>query len=174
MATTNLGRIALVPKGDWVSGATYKKLDVVRFGTASFICLNLTTVDPTNTTDWQLLASDGPQGDVGAGASNFTTQTKIFNFVGSLVPTVGTAKFYPPQTITVTSLYVAIGTQALEPITVVVKKNNTPAATAVLPANSNRTLPQAVSVVVTSSDYLTVDIPSAMSGANLNLTLVYS
>ena len=173
MATTNLGRIALVPKGAWVPG-TYKKLDIVRYGTASYMCLGLTTSDPTNTDMWQILASDGPQGPAGAGATNFTTQSRLFSFIGAVTPTVGFVKFYPPQTITITSMYVAIGAQSTSDIMVALKKNGTSVATITLAANSNRTLSQAASITVTTSDYLTVDIMSANSGQNLNLTLVYS
>lgn len=174
MATTNLGRIALVPKGTYVSGTTYKMLDIVRYGTGSFVCLTLTTADPTDTSAWQLLASDGPQGIAGAGASNFTTQTKIYNFVGPINSMVGTVRFYPPQTITVSSIYMAIGVTSSSNTVAAIKKNGTAVGSVTLNANSSKSLPVAVSIVVTPSDYLTVDITSALGGQNLNITLVYS
>ena len=149
-------------------------LDVVRFGTGTYICTSLTNLDPTNTSVWQLLAADGPTGLPGAGVTNFSTQTRIFNFTGPLSPTVGFAKYVPPQTITVSSVYAVIGVQSSAPVVAVIKKNGASVATVTLAANSNRTLPQSVSIVVTTNDYLTVDVVSAVDGQNLNLTLVYS
>lgn len=174
MATTNLGRIALIPKGEWIAGATYKRLDVVRYGTGSFICLTLTTSDPTNNTDWQLLASDGPQGVAGAGVSNFATQTKMFSFVGALQPTTGTARFYPPQNITLNKVYMAVGGPSLADITINLKKNGTTICTHTLGAGGYKTVPQdIVATSVTTNDFLTVDLVT-LGGANLTITLVYS
>jgi hypothetical protein len=66
MATTNLGRIAIVPKGDWAAG-TYKYLDLVRYSGSSYIVkIATTTALPTDTTAWAVVASDGAQGPAGA------------------------------------------------------------------------------------------------------------
>jgi hypothetical protein len=71
MPTTILGRVAIVPKGDWVAGS-YKYLDVVRYLGASYMCkVTTTTQIPTTTLDWQVVANDG--GVVGAGSSTNIT-----------------------------------------------------------------------------------------------------
>ena len=58
MATTNLGRIGFVPKGDWVAG-TYKYLDVVRYNAKAYACkVNSTTSEPTTASDWMVLNED--------------------------------------------------------------------------------------------------------------------
>ena len=58
MTTTNLGRIAVVPKGTWTAG-TYKALDLVRYQGSSYIAKGTTTALPTVTTDWDLIVGDG-------------------------------------------------------------------------------------------------------------------
>jgi hypothetical protein len=58
MTTTNLGRVAVVPKGTYTAG-TNKPLDLVRYNGASYIAKTTTTALPTVTTDWDLVAGDG-------------------------------------------------------------------------------------------------------------------
>lgn len=72
MTTSNLGRIAIVPKGTWAAG-TYKALDLVRYNGASYIAKATTTTNPTDTTYWTLVNSDGATGSTGpAGATGAT------------------------------------------------------------------------------------------------------
>jgi hypothetical protein len=60
MTTTVLGRVTMIPRGNYVNGETYRYLELVRFSGASYMCrVTLTTNAPTNTTDWVLLAQDG-------------------------------------------------------------------------------------------------------------------
>ena len=61
MATYNLGRFILNPRGNYSSSATYNKLDVVLYNGSSYICKSDSTTNkvPTNTTYWQLLAQAG-------------------------------------------------------------------------------------------------------------------
>ena len=58
MTTTNLGRVAIVPKGTYTTG-THKPLDMVRYNGASYIAKTTTSALPTVTSDWDLVASDG-------------------------------------------------------------------------------------------------------------------
>lgn len=79
MATTNLGRIGFVAKGNYAAG-TYKYLDSVKYNGQMYICKVLTTVnDPSNATDWMLAAekgADGAGGDVTlAGTQTLTNKT---------------------------------------------------------------------------------------------------
>lgn len=69
--STNLGRIALLPQGDYSGATAYTFLDVVRYNGASYVCKQATTGNlPTNTTYWMLLNSDGAQGTNGASGTN--------------------------------------------------------------------------------------------------------
>jgi hypothetical protein len=70
----NLGRVGIVPKGDYVIGGTYKFLDIVRFNSSSYLCkAQTTTSTPTNTTDWMLLTTN--EGIQGANGSTWLSGT---------------------------------------------------------------------------------------------------
>ena len=63
MAETNLGRIGFVPQGDWAAG-TYKRLDLVRHETRSYVCnVETTEEEPGEGTDWMLVTDDGAATD---------------------------------------------------------------------------------------------------------------
>jgi hypothetical protein len=64
MTTTNLGRIAIVPQGDWAAGS-YKNLDVVRYQGSAYMAKGTTTAVPTDTAYWIKLVSDGATGPAG-------------------------------------------------------------------------------------------------------------
>lgn len=64
MTTTNLGRVAIVPKGTYTAGPN-KPLDLVRYQGASYLAKTTTSALPTVTTDWDLIASDGAAGSAG-------------------------------------------------------------------------------------------------------------
>ena len=58
MTTTNLGRVAIVPKGTYTAGPN-KPLDLVRYNGSSYIAKTATSALPTVTSDWDLVAGDG-------------------------------------------------------------------------------------------------------------------
>ena len=65
MAGTPIGRILLIPKGDYSGIAVYNALDWVRQSGSSWVCTtdNTTGVTPAvGVPEWQLLASDGSVG----------------------------------------------------------------------------------------------------------------
>lgn len=60
-----IGRVLLMPRGNYNSDAVYNALDWVRHGGASWVCTtdNTTGVAPSpSTPEWQLMASDGTVG----------------------------------------------------------------------------------------------------------------
>jgi len=69
MAGTPIGRILLMPRGNYSATDVYNHLDVVRFSGASWVCKvdNTTNIAPptppvTSNANWQLLAEDGTVG----------------------------------------------------------------------------------------------------------------
>mgnify|MGYP004733107137 CR=1 FL=1 len=57
MATYELGKIGLNPRGAYSSNASYARLDVVSYNSSSYVALdNCTGVAPTDTSKWMLLA----------------------------------------------------------------------------------------------------------------------
>ena len=64
MATTNLGRVAIVPQGIYSAAVEYKKLDLVNGLGGSYMYINSTPaagVSLTDTSHWQQIASMGGQ-----------------------------------------------------------------------------------------------------------------
>ena len=62
MATTNLGRVAIVPQGIYSAAVEYKKLDLVNWLGGSYMYINSTPaagVPLTDTTHWQQIAAQG-------------------------------------------------------------------------------------------------------------------
>lgn len=61
MATYNLGRFILNPRGTYDGTANYNKLDFVLYNGSSYVCKADSTTNkvPTNTTYWQLMAEAG-------------------------------------------------------------------------------------------------------------------
>ena len=61
MATYNLGKFIMTPRGTYSSTATYNRLDFVLYQGSSYVCKSNNTLNviPTNTTFWQLLAQAG-------------------------------------------------------------------------------------------------------------------
>lgn len=64
MTEINLGKVSLTPKGEWIEGITYSRLDLVERNGSSYIALseNSNTIPEDNPLIWQLLASKGDQG----------------------------------------------------------------------------------------------------------------
>ena len=67
----SIGRVLLIPKGDYSSSATYNNLDWVRYNGKAWVCKvdGTTNVTPVQGANWQLLAQDGSGG--GGGASDW-------------------------------------------------------------------------------------------------------
>lgn len=61
MSKTTLGRVMLVPKGEYNAQTEYERLDVVRYGTASYIALrSVQGVTPADGEDYMLFAQGTP------------------------------------------------------------------------------------------------------------------
>jgi len=75
MATVNLGRIKPVWKNEWTASTSYVADDIVRSGTASYICVNAHTSGATFAvgSDWELMAAGGVDGTDGTTVGTGTT-----------------------------------------------------------------------------------------------------
>ena len=64
--STNLGKVATTPKGEYSNETTYIRLDIVSYNGSSYVCLKESVGNlPTNTEYWQLIASKGDTGAKG-------------------------------------------------------------------------------------------------------------
>ncbi len=60
MNKTNLGRVAVVPKGEWVAEGMYGRLDAVTHGGQGYLCVeDGTDEEPGTGAAWQLIAAKG-------------------------------------------------------------------------------------------------------------------
>lgn len=76
--STNLGKVATTPKGEYNSATTYLRLDVVLYNGSSYVCLKESVGNlPTNTEYWQLMASKGDKGDKPIKGVDYFTQEDI-------------------------------------------------------------------------------------------------
>ena len=66
MAKQNLGRVAMVSKGEYSSATSYEKLDIVTYEGSSYVCKKDSIGNlPTNTEYFDVLAEKGQRGENG-------------------------------------------------------------------------------------------------------------
>lgn len=66
MARQNLGRVAMVSKGEYSSATSYEKLDIVTYDGSSYVCKKDSIGNlPTNTEYFDVLAEKGTKGENG-------------------------------------------------------------------------------------------------------------
>lgn len=96
------------------------------------------------------------------------------NFIGNIVVTTGSARWYPETSINVLSVFLTIGVPSPGNTVVTLLKNGQPVLTGItIPINSYKSEITACSISLTSSDYLTASITAASGGKDLTLTLTY-
>lgn len=91
MATTNLGRVAFLPKGAYDASTAYKRLDVVSYtdGNTYAAIVDVTGVPPTDTTKWKKIIDNdtnlAPKADkvIGAVNNNFASLDSTGNLKDS-------------------------------------------------------------------------------------------
>ena len=70
---TNLGKVSICPKGAWTKDTTYERLDAVSHDGSSYLSLvDNNTAEPTNTTNWLMLAQRADASVAIAGAEAAT------------------------------------------------------------------------------------------------------
>ena len=75
--STNLGKVATTPKGEYSNETIYVRLDIVTYNGSSYVCLKESVGNlPTNTEYWQLIASKGDTGAKGQDGQDGHTPVK--------------------------------------------------------------------------------------------------
>lgn len=131
------------------------------------------------------LASSGAAGNVltsngtawVSGAASAVSQVRCINFVGSLIPTIGTVRWYPNRTVTITNVYANIATTNASNIVCNINKNGTSILTSpfiVIASGAYVSSILPLNITLTTADYITADIITATGGTNLTVSLVYS
>lgn len=68
----NLGRVSLVPRGEYNAATEYNRLDIVRYSGETYIVLHdVQGVEPSNGEDYMLIAKDGTNGTDGVDGTSF-------------------------------------------------------------------------------------------------------
>ena len=67
-----IGRILIIPKGNYDPATPYNSLDLVRYDSKSWLCKTdgIIGITPTEGTDWTLMTEDGTDGTDGRGIVN--------------------------------------------------------------------------------------------------------
>lgn len=104
MATIDLGKVRITPKGEWNSSATYEILDVVSLDGSSYLAIGAVSANTavTNATYWAILASKGETGSTGLTgntgsvapdtfeslAKNLSAYPSVLGYIGANLATV--------------------------------------------------------------------------------------
>lgn len=107
-------------------------------------------------------------GVVPAGGGSFR-----MNAAGNLTSTVGSVRYYPHATMTISGYYITIGSPLTAAGTYTIRKNGTSIATGSLPVSTYLIPLTSLSITLTTSDYLTVDY-TAYTGKDMAVNFVYS
>ena len=95
-----------------------------------------------------------------AEGANAATQSLFGNFTGITSNTVGTARYYPKANSTMTLISAWAGAAVPSTTVVTVKKNGVAVGTCTIASAAIIGTPTVLSVSVTTSDYLTLDLTS--------------
>jgi len=110
----------------------------------------------------------------GGGGSSSATYAKTYYWKGGLTENVGSVRHYVPVTTgTINTINAYLATAGLTQSTAVVKKNGQAINTITFNANTTANLQTGLSIAVSSSDYLTVDITQSSSATDLYINFVY-
>lgn len=108
------------------------------------------------------------------GGGTTAAYVKTYYWKGALTENVGTLRHYIPLiTANVTSITSYLASPGLTQSTAVVKKNGTVINTIRFAAAGTSNTQTGLSIPVTSSDYLTVDITQSSSGSDLYINFIY-
>lgn len=87
MSKQILGKIGLIPKGEYNDETSYKRLDFVKYNGSSFVALkdNQGVTPETDNSIWQLLAIKGEKGDKPSNGIDYNTKQEKENFKNQVV-----------------------------------------------------------------------------------------
>lgn len=104
------------------------------------------------------------------------TYTKTLNFDGTVVVGVGTARWYPDTSITITGAYINASTPPVSGnLSLQLNKNGSPILSNVnLTTGTYRSNNYSINTTVSTTDYVTVDVINNGGAADATLTITYN
>jgi hypothetical protein len=104
-----------------------------------------------------------------------TTQYITFSQPGSITaPFTGVARLYPPKNITISNVYASLGTSSSTPFVFVIEKNGANVGAFTINTSAFKMNVTPANIVVTTDDYLTIDISSGTGATDLRVDLQYT
>jgi hypothetical protein len=89
------------------------------------------------------------------------------------VPTTGTARLYPPSSLTISNVYASLSTTSSTTFTFQLLKNGSVAGTYNISSNTNKMTTTAASISLTTNDYLTINVTAGAGASDLRVDLEY-
>ena len=89
------------------------------------------------------------------------------------VPTTGTARLYPPSSLTISNVYASLSTTSSSTFTFQLLKNGSAVGTYNISANTNKLTTTGASISLTTSDYLTINVTAGTGASDLRVDLEY-
>ena len=89
------------------------------------------------------------------------------------VPTTGTARLYPPSSLTISNVYASLSTTSSTTFTFQLLKNGSVVGTYNISSGVNKMTTTAASISLTTNDYLTVNVTAGTGATDLRIDLEY-
>lgn len=124
---------------------------------------------------WSPVAIPGPAGPAGVAGSASSSTAISMNQSGAVTVTIGTAKWYAPDSITITKVAARLGSVATGSTVATINKNGVVMQTLTILSGSAETI-DTTGFTMTTGQYITIDVTSIGSppGADLNVQIVYN
>jgi hypothetical protein len=90
------------------------------------------------------------------------------------VPTTGTARLYPPSSLTISNVYASLSTTSSSTFTFQLLKNGSVVGTYNISASTNKMTTTAASISLLTTDYLTVNVTAGAGASDLKIDLEYN
>jgi hypothetical protein len=90
------------------------------------------------------------------------------------VPTTGTARLYPPSSLTISNVYASLSTTSSSTFTFQLLKNGSSVGTYNISASTNKMTTTAASISLLTTDYLTINVTAGAGASDLRIDLEYN
>lgn len=169
--------------GNWdLASLTINRNNSTIEGTSQDVILDIAGIEVEfiySGTTWQVFAFVGPKGEQGVqgpiGEQGIPgTHTRVYNFVGEISVGIGTSRWYPYAPVNIVGIYISCGKPPVNgSLSLNINKNGAFIQNIVLLPDAYRSSTITLTIPLTSTDYISVDVVSTYAAADAALTLMY-